>query len=120
MAILFPTSTGGSITGTSASTNIPPGYVRTTGATSTPGSVLTVGSAGAGTGASTFWGIPHKTKSTIAIANEDGDSVELDYNMLLDLALLLQEINEAPDEHPLAEIKQALQVRRAFRTLGKS
>lgn len=58
-------------------------------------------------------------QNAITITTGSGDKVSLSFEMLLDLKLLLDEINELPPTHPLADLKQGLTVRKALRTLGK-
>jgi len=59
------------------------------------------------------------TKSaTIKIKGDGGEEAEIDAAFINDLKLLLELINDLPDEHPLGELKHDMRMRRAFKRLG--
>jgi hypothetical protein len=51
-------------------------------------------------------------------ATADTEEAEFDAAFINDLKLLLEVINEVPDEHPLGELKHDMRNRRAFKRLG--
>lgn len=55
---------------------------------------------------------------TITIKGEGSESAEFDAAFINDLKLLLEVINELPDEHPMGDLKHDLRMRRAFKKLG--
>jgi hypothetical protein len=55
---------------------------------------------------------------TITIKGEGNESAEFDAAFINDLKLLLEVIQEVPDEHPLGELKHDMRMRRAFKRLG--
>lgn len=61
------------------------------------------------------------SKSTGIITLNGGDgneTAEFDAAFVNDLKLLLEVIKEAPDDHPLGDLKHDLRTRRAFKKLG--
>jgi len=57
--------------------------------------------------------------ATISIKGVDGkESAEFDAAFINDLKLLLEVINELPDDHPMGELKHDMRMRRAFKRLG--
>lgn len=55
---------------------------------------------------------------TITIKGESDESAEFDAAFINDLKLLLEVINDLPDEHPLGDLKHDMRMRRAFKRLG--
>jgi len=55
---------------------------------------------------------------TITIKGEGSESAEFDAAFINDLKLLLEVIQEVPDEHPLGDLKHDMRMRRAFKLLG--
>jgi len=55
---------------------------------------------------------------TITMKGEGSESAEFDAAFINDLKLLLEVINELPDEHPLGDLKHDMRMRRAFKRLG--
>lgn len=55
---------------------------------------------------------------TITIKGEGSESAEFDASFINDLKLLLEVIQEVPDEHPLGDLKHDMRMRRAFKKLG--
>ena len=55
---------------------------------------------------------------TITIKGEGEETAEFDAAFINDLQLLLEVINELPDEHPMGDLKHDLRNRRAFKKLG--
>lgn len=55
---------------------------------------------------------------TITIKGEGSETAEFDAAFINDLKLLLEVINDLPDNHPLGKIKYDMQVKRAFKKLG--
>ena len=55
---------------------------------------------------------------TITIKGEGTESAEFDAAFINDLKLLLEVIQEVPDEHPLGDLKHDMRMRRAFKRLG--
>lgn len=55
---------------------------------------------------------------TITIKGEGNESAEFDAAFINDLKLLLEVIQEVPDEHPLGDLKHDMRMRRAFKRLG--
>ena len=56
---------------------------------------------------------------TITIkATEHNEEAEFDAAFINDLKLLLEVINDLPDEHPLGDLKHDMRMRRAFKRLG--
>lgn len=55
---------------------------------------------------------------TISIKGTDKETAEFDAAFINDLKLLLEVINDLPDEHPLGELKHDMRMRRAFKRLG--
>ena len=83
--------------------------------------------AGTITAASTFT-VPHSISSgftftqpvppgvlTIKTGKEDA---QIDATLINDLRLLMEVIQEIPDEHPLGDLKHDIRMRRAFKQLG--
>lgn len=58
------------------------------------------------------------TPGTISIKGKDKEEAEFDAAFINDLKLLLEVINDLPDEHPLGELKHDMRMRRAFKRLG--
>jgi hypothetical protein len=85
--------------------------------------VITAGSPGSLTSSSilngTNFGTPKDFKAgTITIKGEGNEEAELDATFINDLKLLLEVINEVPDDHPLGDLKHDMRNRRAFKKLG--
>lgn len=60
-----------------------------------------------------------KLAGSLTLKNgESGETAELDAAFINDLKLLLEVINELPDEHPMGDLKHDLRNRRAFKKLG--
>jgi selenocysteine lyase/cysteine desulfurase len=55
---------------------------------------------------------------TITIKGEGNEEAEFDAAFINDLKLLLEVIQEVPDEHPLGDLKHDMRMRRAFKKLG--
>lgn len=55
---------------------------------------------------------------TITIKGEGNEQAEFDAAFINDLKLLLEVIQEVPDEHPLGDLKHDMRMRRAFKRLG--
>ena len=55
---------------------------------------------------------------TITIKGDGNESAEFDAAFINDLKLLLEVINDLPDEHPMGDLKHDLRMRRAFKRLG--
>ncbi len=55
---------------------------------------------------------------TITIKGEGNEEAEFDAAFINDLKLLLEVIQEVPDEHPLGDLKHDMRMRRAFKRLG--
>lgn len=55
---------------------------------------------------------------TITINGEGNEEAEFDAAFINDLKLLLEVIQEVPDEHPLGDLKHDMRMRRAFKRLG--
>ena len=55
---------------------------------------------------------------TITIKGEGSEEAEFDAAFINDLKILLEVIQEVPDEHPLGELKHDMRMRRAFKRLG--
>lgn len=55
---------------------------------------------------------------TITIKGDGNETAEFDAAFINDLKLLLEVINELPDEHPMGDLKHDLRMRRAFKKLG--
>jgi len=55
---------------------------------------------------------------TITIKGEGNEQAEFDAAFINDLKLLLEVIQEVPDEHPLGDLKHDMRMRRAFKLLG--
>jgi len=56
---------------------------------------------------------------TITIKSSEGnEEAEFDAAFINDLKLLLEVIQELPDEHPLGDLKHDMRMRRAFKRLG--
>lgn len=83
------------------------------------GQVLTVNNSGSLNSAFTFTQPPTSFKAgTITIKGEGTESAEFDAAFINDLKLLLEVINDLPDEHPMGDLKHDLRMRRAFKKLG--
>lgn len=54
---------------------------------------------------------------TITIKGDD-EEASIDAAFINDLKLLLEVIQEVPDEHPLGDLKHDMRMRRAFKRLG--
>jgi hypothetical protein len=86
--------------------------------------VITAGSPGSLTSSSilngTNFGTPKDFKAgTITIKAGGGtEEAEFDAAFINDLKLLLEVINEVPDDHPLGDLKHDMRNRRAFTKLG--
>lgn len=85
--------------------------------------VITAGSPGSLTSSSILngvnFGTPKDFKAgTITIKGEGSEEAELDAAFINDLKLLLEVINEVPDDHPLGDLKHDMRNRRAFKKLG--
>jgi len=52
---------------------------------------------------------------TIKTGKEDA---QIDATLINDLKLLLEVINDLPDEHPMGDLKHDIRMRRAFKKLG--
>ena len=85
------------------------------------GSVLSVVNGGIGTALNngfTFTNPPNNFKAgTVTIKSSD-EEAEFDAAFINDLKLLLEVINDLPDEHPLGDLKHDMRMRRAFKNLG--
>ena len=57
-------------------------------------------------------------EDTITIKGEGSEEAEFDAAFINDLKILLEVIQEVPDEHPLGELKHDMRMRRAFKRLG--
>lgn len=55
---------------------------------------------------------------TVTIKGEGNEEAEFDAAFINDLKLLLEVINELPDEHPMGDLKHDMRMRRAFKKLG--
>jgi hypothetical protein len=55
---------------------------------------------------------------TITIKGEGSEAAEFDAAFINDLKILLEVINDLPDQHPLGELKHDMRMRRAFKRLG--
>ena len=55
---------------------------------------------------------------TIIIKGEGSQEAEFDAAFINDLKILLEVINDLPDQHPLADLKRDMRMRRAFKRLG--
>lgn len=55
---------------------------------------------------------------TITIKGEGNESAEFDAAFINDLKVLLEVIQEVPDEHPLGGLKHDMRMHRAFKRLG--
>jgi len=55
---------------------------------------------------------------TVTIKGEGDEEAEFDAAFINDLKLLLEVINELPDEHPMGDLKHDMRMRRAFKKLG--
>lgn len=83
------------------------------------GQVLTVNNSGALNSVFTFTQQANSFKAgTITIKGEGTESAEFDAAFINDLKLLLEVINDLPDEHPMGDLKHDLRMRRAFKRLG--
>ena len=83
------------------------------------GQVLTVGHGTALSNGFTFTNPANNIKAgTITIKGEGTESAEFDAAFINDLKLLLEVINELPDEHPMGDLKHDMRMRRAFKKLG--
>lgn len=86
------------------------------------GQVLTVGHGTAINNGFTLTqpGITTKNfKAGVITIKGDGDeAAEFDAAFINDLKLLLEVINDLPDEHPLGDLKHDFRMRRAFKKLG--
>ena len=84
-----------------------------------PGQVLTVGHGSALNNGFIFTNPANNIKAgTITIKGEGTESAEFDAAFINDLKLLLEVINDLPDEHPLGDLKHDMRMRRAFKRLG--
>ena len=54
---------------------------------------------------------------TVTIKGGD-EEAEIDAAFINDLKLLLEVINDLPDEHPMGDLKHDMRMRRAFKKLG--
>ena len=54
---------------------------------------------------------------TVTIKGSD-EEAEFDAAFINDLKLLLEVINDLPDEHPMGDLKHDMRMRRAFKRLG--
>lgn len=86
------------------------------------GQVLTVGHGSALNNGFTLTQPGITTKNfkagTITIKGEGNEEAEFDAAFINDLKLLLEVINELPDEHPMGDLKHDMRMRRAFKRLG--
>lgn len=55
---------------------------------------------------------------TITIKGEGNESAEFDAAFINDLKVLLEVIQEVPDDHPLGGLKHDMRMHRAFKRLG--
>lgn len=55
---------------------------------------------------------------TVTINGEGTEVAEFDAAFINDLKLLLEVINDLPDEHPMGDLKHDMRMRRAFKRLG--
>ena len=60
---------------------------------------------------------PNSKSGTVTIKGGD-EEAEFDAAFINDLKLLLEVIKEAPDDHPLGDLKHDMRMRRAFKRLG--
>lgn len=97
----------------------------TTGVISTTSwPTITAGSPGSLTSGSILNGVNFATPKdfkagAITIKAADGtEEAEFDAAFINDLKLLLEVINEVPDDHPLGDLKHDMRMRRAFKKLG--
>ena len=90
-----------------------------TTASNSVGSGQVVSIANGGTLNSAFTFANPKPSGTISLNSSDGsETADFDAAFINDLKLLLEVINELPDEHPLGELKHDMRMRRAFKRLG--
>lgn len=83
------------------------------------GQVLTVGHGTALNNGFTFTNPANNIKAgTITIKGDGNETAEFDAAFINDLKLLLEVINDLPDEHPMGDLKHDLRMRRAFKKLG--
>ena len=83
---------------------------------------ITAGVPGSLTGGSILNGTlnvttPNSKSGTVTIKGGD-EEAEFDAAFINDLKLLLEVIKEAPDDHPLGDLKHDMRMRRAFKRLG--
>ena len=55
---------------------------------------------------------------TVTIKGEGNEEAEFDAAFINDLKLLLEVINDLPDQHPMGDLKHDMRMRRAFKRLG--
>lgn len=83
------------------------------------GQVLTVGHGSALNNGFTFTNPANNIKAgTITIKGDGNETAEFDAAFINDLKLLLEVINDLPDEHPMGDLKHDMRMRRAFKRLG--
>ena len=86
------------------------------------GQVLTVGHGSALNNGFTLTQPGITTKNfkagTVTIKGEGNEEAEFDAAFINDLKLLLEVINELPDDHPMGDLKHDMRMRRAFKKLG--
>ena len=60
-----------------------------------------------------------KAAGTLTLKNSvNGETADFDAAFINDLKLLLEVINDLPDEHPMGDLKHDMRMRRAFKKLG--
>jgi hypothetical protein len=93
------------------------GMPTTISTANVPGQVFSV--ANGGTLNSGFSVTTAKSTGTLTLEGSEGnETAVLDAAFVNDLKLLLEVIKEAPDDHPLGDLKHDMRMRRAFKKLG--
>ena len=66
----------------------------------------------------TFVTPPNSFKAGTVTIKGGNEEAEIDAAFINDLKLLLEVINDLPDEHPMGDLKHDMRMRRAFKKLG--
>lgn len=106
-------TTGGIGVANGGNTGVIPTTVWPTITASSPGS-LTSSSILNGVNFNT----PKAAGTLVLKSGESGETAEFDAAFINDLKLLLEVINDLPDEHPMGDLKHDMRMRRAFKKLG--
>ena len=89
-----------------------------------PGQVLSVANGGTlingvnGVSPFSFATPPNSFKAGTVTIKGGNEEAEIDAGFINDLKLLLEVINEVPDDHPMGDLKHDMRMRRAFKKLG--